>query len=347
MGIYQKQRELGNTKPILNWLYLGMAMIFIMVLIGGITRLTDSGLSMVDWKPIMGSLPPLNKQQWADAFEQYKNSPQFKEHNYHFELANFKSIFWWEYIHRLWGRIIGLVFILPFLWFLVRKKLSKPLIARLVVVLLLGSFQGFMGWYMVKSGLVDVPRVSHFRLAAHLLTAFLSISYIYWISLELAHERGNRYTGLTNFKRWNIALLVLVVLQITYGAFVAGKDAGLMHNTWPKMDGYFIHPAATALDSLWESATYNSSMIQFIHRSLAIVLFVFVLSLVWEAAKRKIGGALRSTYKIMGFVVLIQFLLGVFTLLFRVPISLALLHQLGALVLLLSTLRALYLNYKV
>lgn len=342
MGVYEKQREIGYYKPILNWLYVGIAMVFIMVMIGGITRLTDSGLSMVDWNPIMGSIPPLNDADWQEAFEKYKSSPQFKEHNYHFEIEDFKQIFWWEFIHRFWGRLIGIVFILPFLWFLVRKKLSKPLMFRLLLVLVLGGSQGLLGWFMVKSGLIDVPRVSHFRLAAHLMTAFLTMSVIYWIALELKHEKPKASLSLKSFKQWNIALLVMLSLQIMYGAFVAGKDAGLMHNTWPKMDGYYIHPVATALDSIWESITYNSSMIQFIHRSLAILLFVFVLSIKWESAKKKITGSLNGAYSVLAAVVVLQFILGVFTLLFKVPISLAVIHQLGALVLLLATLRAMY-----
>ncbi|MGB0431699.1 MAG: COX15/CtaA family protein [Bacteroidia bacterium] len=342
MGVYQKQRELNYYKPIIKWLYLGIIMVFIMVMIGGITRLTDSGLSMVDWKPIMGTLPPLNQTEWIDAFDQYKNSPQFKDHNYHFELSDFKQIYFWEYVHRVFGRLIGLVFIIPFLWFLIRKKLSKPLLWRLILILTLGSAQGFLGWFMVKSGLIDIPEVSHFRLAAHLITAFVTMTVIYWVTLELKYQVPKTILNLKSFKRWNFALLAMVLVQILYGAFVAGKDAGLMHNTWPLMNGHFVHPAVMAIDSFWYSIGHNKSTLQFIHRSLAIVIFVFVISLKIEALKKSLTPWLQNSYTLIAVVVLIQFLLGIFTLIYKVPISIAVLHQLGALVLLLGTVRTIY-----
>ena len=342
MGIYQEQRALGSNRPILNWLYLGIVMVFVMVAIGGITRLTDSGLSMVDWRPIMGSLPPMNAEDWAVAFEKYKNSPQFKEHNYHFVLEDFKSIFWWEYIHRAFGRLIGLVFFIPFIGFLVMKRISRPLFFRLLLVLFLGSFQGVLGWYMVKSGLSDVPRVSHFRLAAHLLTAFATISYMFWVSLSIRYERSIPNDNLRPFKRWTMALLIITSFQILYGAFVAGKDAGMMHNTWPFMDGHYIHPAALALDSIWESLTFNSSMIQFVHRTLAIIVLVFTLSVYIEALKKSVKKPLLQSYQWLSWMVMAQFGLGLFTLLYRVPLVLAIAHQFGALVFLLLTVRALF-----
>lgn len=342
MGVYQKQQLIGNNRALISWLYLGMVMVFVMVAIGGITRLTDSGLSMVDWRPIMGSLPPMNAEEWHRVFEQYKASPQFKEHNYHFELTDFKKIFWWEYIHRAFGRLIGLVFFLPFLWFVITKKLSRPLFIRLLIVLFLGGFQGILGWYMVKSGLNDVPRVSHFRLAAHLLTAFATISYLYWVTLSIRYERFAIKDRIRPFRRWSIALLIFTSFQILYGAFVAGKDAGMMHNTWPLMDGHYIHPAAIALDSVWESLTYNSSMIQFVHRTLAIIVLVFALSIYIEAIKKKVGAELLKSYQWVAWMVIAQFGLGLITLLFRVPLVAAVAHQFGALVFLLLVVRSLF-----
>lgn len=342
MGVYEKQRTIGSNKAILNWLYLGIAMVFVMVAIGGITRLTDSGLSMVDWRPIMGSLPPMSAEDWNVAFEKYKSSPQFKEHNYHFEILDFKSIFWWEYIHRAFGRLIGVVFFFPFLWFLVTRKISRPLFLRLLLVLFLGGFQGVLGWYMVKSGLSEVPRVSHFRLAAHLLTAFATISYMFWVSLELRYERSAIDAQIIPFKRWTVALFLLTGLQILYGAFVAGKDAGMMHNTWPFMDGYYIHPAALALDSIWESLTFNSSMIQFVHRTLAIIVLFFSLSIYLEGIKKTVQKPLLQTYQWISWMVIAQFGLGLLTLLYRVPLVTAVAHQFGALVLLLLLVRALF-----
>jgi len=344
MGVYKEQQSIGANKAIVTWLWTGVVMIFLMVAIGGITRLTESGLSIVDWKPLMGTLPPLSEADWQETFNLYKQSPQFKEQNSHFALGDFKRIFWWEYIHRVFGRLIGLVFFIPFIYFLIKKQLSRALVKRLLIVMLLGAMQALLGWYMVKSGLIDVPRVSHFRLAAHLITAFATISYLYWVILELQYEKKSVLPDYRRFSGWAISLLIMLVIQIVYGAFVAGKDAGLIHNTWPYMDGYFIHPAATAMDSFWESMSYSSSMIQYIHRTLAILVFTFVLSLKWEAVKRKAHSLLNKTYTFMAIVVVLQFVLGVLTLLMKVPITLAVLHQAGALVLLLLVIRANYLN---
>lgn len=344
MGVYQRQQQIGANKALITWLSTGLIMTFLIVVIGGITRLTESGLSMVDWRPIMGSLPPMSAEAWEAAFEKYKSSPQFQELNYHFEMADFKSIFWWEYIHRAFARLISLVFMIPFLIFLVARKVSGPLLIRLLVILVLGGTQGLIGWYMVKSGLIDVPRVSHFRLAAHLMTAFTTISYIYWVILELKYDKETLSAKMKPFRRWSVALLVMVGLQIMYGAFVAGKDAGLMHNTWPLMNGYFVHPSAVSLDTLWENMLFHSSMIQFVHRTLAILVFVFVWALKWEAVKRKLEGPIHKAFTYMAWVVTAQFVLGVGTLLMRVPISLAVLHQFGALMLLLLVVRALFLS---
>lgn len=342
MGVYQRQQIIGANKALITWLTTGLVMTFLIVVIGGITRLTESGLSMVDWRPIMGSLPPLNAEAWNIAFDKYKSSPQFLEHNSHFELADFKSIFWWEYIHRAFARFISLVFMIPFLIFLATRKVSTPLLVRLLVILVLGGTQGLIGWYMVKSGLIDVPRVSHFRLAAHLLTAFTTISYIYWVILELKYEKEVLHEKMKPFKKWSVALLLMVFFQIMYGAFVAGKDAGLIHSTWPLMDGHFIHPSTLSFDALWENLLFNSSMIQFVHRTLAILVFVFVWALKWEAVKRKLSGTVHKTFTQMAWVVTAQFVLGVGTLLLKVPISLAVLHQFGALVLLLLVVRSLF-----
>jgi len=342
MGVYARQQSIGANKALIAWLYTGLIMTFLIVVIGGITRLTESGLSMVDWRPIMGSIPPLSAEEWQQTFEKYKSSPQFQEHNFDFELADFKSIFWWEYIHRAFARLISIVFMIPFLLFLVGRKISLPLFFRLLLVLFLGGAQGLIGWYMVKSGLIDVPRVSHFRLAAHLLTAFTTIGYIYWVVLELKHQKAPLTTAMKPFRKWSLALLILVGLQIMYGAFVAGKDAGLIHTTWPLMDGHFIHPSSVSLSSFWENLTFNSSMIQFVHRTLAILVFVFAWALKWEASKRNLKGALNKTYTLIAGMVSLQFILGVLTLIMKVPILLAILHQFGALVVLLLVIRSFF-----
>jgi cytochrome c oxidase assembly protein subunit 15 len=347
MDIYQKQVARHFVKPLRAWLWTGMVMVLAMVAIGGITRLTDSGLSMVDWKPIMGAVPPLGQAEWNHAFEQYKGSPQYRELNPHFELADFKRIFWWEYIHRLFGRIIGLVFMLPFGWFLLRGRLSAGMVWRLSILLMLGAAQGLLGWYMVKSGLVQVPRVSHFRLAAHLLTALAAALYIKWLLSELKPvEPLGKWVKIIPFARWNVGLFLLVVLQIAYGAFVAGKDAGHIHNTWPLMDGSFLLAAATGLQPFWLNLLQNNSMLQFIHRSLAIVLLVFVLSLWWESAKRHMPALVIRQYGLLCLAVIGQFILGVITLLLKVPLVTALAHQLLAAVVLLQVVNLLHVSLR-
>lgn len=332
-------------KSVKNWLFIGIIMIFIMVMIGGITRLTESGLSIVDWNPIMGSIPPLNDTDWQTTFEKYKTSPQYIELNNHFGLAEFKSIFWWEFIHRQWGRLIGMVFFIPFIIFLIKKKISKKLLPKLLIVMFLGAFQGFLGWYMVKSGLVNEPRVSHYRLAAHLLTAFLTISYIFWIILEHS-PKSKDSVYLSNFKSWSVSFLILLTVQILYGAFVAGLDAGTIFNTWPLMDGSFIHSSVTIMKPLWHNFIENRAGIQFVHRSLAILVAVYAFSMWFKARNEKMGKQQKKAVKIVATLVVFQFALGVFTLIFAVPISLGVLHQLGALLLLLASLYQLFLFKK-
>jgi cytochrome c oxidase assembly protein subunit 15 len=230
-----------DHKYVIYWLLSGCALIFLMVVIGGITRLTHSGLSISNYKLISGAIPPMNQTEWEAAFDLYKQYPEYQKLNYHFTLEDFKSIFFWEWLHRLIGRVIGLVFIIPFLYFLVRKQLTKPTLLKSIILLALGAFQGFMGWYMVKSGLVDRPDVSHFRLAAHLSTAFITFAYSFWVALDLIfpNRKEIQYKGLRNL----IAVtLVILMVQIVWGAFVAGLDAGFIHNFWPTMsEGHWIH----------------------------------------------------------------------------------------------------------
>ncbi|MCL4163044.1 UNVERIFIED_CONTAM: hypothetical protein GTU68_039795, partial [Idotea baltica] len=204
-----------------------------MVIVGGITRLTHSGLSISNYKLISGTIPPMNEVEWNAAFDLYKQYPEYQKLNTHFTLEEFKDIYFWEWIHRVIGRFIGLVFILPFLYFLIRKQLSKSTIKKSVILLILGGFQGFLGWYMVKSGLVDRPDVSHYRLAAHLTTAFLTFAYTFWVALDLMFPNKRVVDKkLRNFIRLG---LVVLIIQIIYGAFVAGLDAGWIHNHWPLM----------------------------------------------------------------------------------------------------------------
>ncbi len=331
-----------GRKIIIAWLFTGCALIFLMVIVGGITRLTGSGLSITQWKIVTGTFPPLNDEQWQQEFFHYQQSPQYRLINAHFTIDDFKSIYWWEYIHRLIGRIIGLVFIFPFILFVNKKWIDRKLLYKLLFIFFLGGLQGFLGWYMVASGLVNNPHVSHFRLAAHLFTAFLTFAYTFWVALDLIHLKDKSITPKTikQNKAWRIstAILLVLTLQIIYGAFVAGLKAGHIYNTWPKMGDEWVAESVTFAfekDGI-QSLFNNLATVQFVHRSIAIVLFLMVAYL-WVKSSANawlLSKAQRSSINTALGVVAFQFLLGVFTLLFNVPIWLGVLHQAGAFVLL-------------
>lgn len=332
---------MNNNKPIIIWLLTGCFLIASMVVIGGITRLTGSGLSITKWKIITGTLPPLNEAQWMQEFEEYKQSPQFQKINSHFELADFKNIYWWEYIHRLVGRSIGIVFLIPFLFFLLKKKLQRSLIPKLVVVFLLGGLQGFIGWYMVKSGLVDNPFVAHYRLALHLITAFITYGYTLWIALSLTTpsfghpslKEGGEQTTERFVRNFSVVILLTVVLQIVYGAFVAGTKAGFIYNTFPLMGSSFIPPAMGILEPAWLNLFENITTLQFIHRGIAYLLSVLVVILWVYSLLNKQRIILHKAIQLMMLIVLFQVVLGIITVLnlhFH-PVLLGSLHQFGAL----------------
>jgi len=329
-------RERNGNRVIIIWLFTGCALVAAMVVIGGITRLTHSGLSMVNWNLIMGSIPPLNEQQWQETFELYKTSPEYQKVNYHFALDDFKSIFWWEYIHRLLGRLIGLVFLIPFGYFLIRRKINKTLMIKLLVILSMGAFQGFLGWFMVKSGLIDRPAVSHYRLAAHLITALLLFAYIFWVALDLIYPVKLKAAGqVKTLRNFTIFFLALLGVQLIYGAFVAGLKAGLIMNTFPKMGGQWVHVSmGKALDEMGIAAfTEHIVIVQFIHRYLGKILFVLAIWLWWRF--RKITEHyIKHALNILAGSVALQFLLGVLTLIYVVPVWLGVLHQFTAIVLL-------------
>lgn len=305
-----------------------------MVIVGGITRLTHSGLSISNYKLISGTIPPMNETEWNEAFELYKQYPEYQKLNNHFTLEEFKDIYFWEWIHRVIGRFIGLVFIFPFIYFLIRKQLSKPTIKKSIVLLLMGGFQGFLGWYMVKSGLVDRPDVSHYRLAAHLTTAFLTFAYTFWVALDLMFpNKKNVDTKLRNFIRIG---LVILIIQIIYGAFVAGLDAGWIHNHWPFMsEGKLIHETVyTEQNPTYLNFLEGKSGVQFVHRTLAYVVVIFILSIWYKATRNDISKWQSKGVNSLLIVVGIQFLLGVLTLLLAVPVWLGVLHQVVAFILL-------------
>ena len=329
-----------ENKSIIIWLLSGCSLIFLMVVIGGITRLTHSGLSMSTWSLIGGSIPPLNTNEWIDAFNIYKTTPEFLKINSHFTLSDFKSIFFWEYLHRMIGRLLGLVFVIPFAYFLIKKKLSKKLINQSIILFFLGGLQGGIGWWMVKSGLVNNPDVSHYRLAVHLITAFLTCAFTFWVALPLIFTDKNK----ENFKlfRLTFLLLILVIIQIIYGAFVAGLDAGRGFNSWPKMGEKWIADAVYQLEPFWKNLIESPYGIQFIHRTLALIIVAFVLYIWFYSKKENICSLQQKSLNILLGVVTIQTLLGIFTLILFVPISLALTHQIVAFFLLISVVFSLF-----
>lgn len=323
-------------KPVIIWLFTGAILVFIMTAIGGITRLTESGLSMVDWNLIMGAVPPLSEEAWQETFEQYQQFPEYKITHSHFELDDFKSIFFWEYLHRLFGRLIGLVFIIPFIIFIRKGLIKGKLLKQLTFLLGMGAFQGFLGWYMVSSGLVHEPRVSHFRLAAHLSTAFFTISYSVWLALGLMQKEDSKPTITPQLQKLTWISLVTLAVQIIFGAFVAGKDAGVIHNFWPNMNpGEFISPEVFS-GSFLDTIINNPSGIQFAHRYIAYIVVIMVLAIWYKSRDTIIDTETKKRYNIILGIVVFQFIIGVLTLLMQVPLSLGLIHQLGALLLLLS-----------
>jgi cytochrome c oxidase assembly protein subunit 15 len=327
-----------NYRSIVIWLIIVCVMVFAMVMIGGITRLTDSGLSMVDWRPLVGAIPPLNEIEWLKVFNDYKSYPEYQKINHGMTLSEFKSIFFWEYFHRLWGRLIGLVFFLPFLYFWLRGYLSKQLKVKLVIALVLGGSQGVLGWYMVKSGLIDRPDVSHFRLAAHLGLAFLIIGYISWIIFGITNRDLIKESNSKVYKLL-VAFSVLLCFQIIYGAFVAGLDAGVGYNTFPKMGRSWIPSAVLSYPSILQDFLENRVMIQFVHRVGGWLILIF--SFIFMFQKRKVES--KSHAKSLGLIVgmiYLQFALGVITIVYSIPLSAALLHQLGACILVILTVNA-------
>ena len=334
---------LRERRPLIRWLSVVGALILLMVLIGGITRLTGSGLSMVDWRPLMGAIPPLNDAEWQEVFHKYQQYPEYKLVNHRMTLPEFKRIFFWEYLHRLLGRAVGIVFLLPWLYFISRRKIPPGYNARFAGLFALGAAQGLMGWYMVKSGLVDVPNVSHYRLAAHLALAFASLALTFWFILRLRDVRPEKTTSTPRtLRKLSIGFTGLVCAQIIWGAFTAGLDAGFGHNTFPLMGGEVIPRGMWLLDPAWANIFDNNITVQFIHRTLGWLVFFSGIGLAIYARKATLPTRAKRALNLIVSLALAQFGLGVATLLTVVALPLAVLHQLGAAALLLS---ALHLNY--
>ncbi|MCW8963418.1 MAG: COX15/CtaA family protein [Gammaproteobacteria bacterium] len=324
-----------DEKSIAIWLLICCATIFGMVVLGGVTRLTGSGLSMVQWAPIMGVLPPLGEVEWQETFELYKQFPEYQKKNFHMTVDDFKSIFWFEYAHRILGRLIGLMFFIPMVYFIAMKKVSKSLLPKLIAMFVLGGLQGLMGWYMVKSGLVNDPHVSQYRLTAHLGLAFLVYAYLFWVAMSLLFPRQNQTTSATSGNIWLFSWLLLAMVFTTAmsGGFVAGLKAGFAYNTFPLMGGQWIPEGIMALEPAWKNVFENVATVQFQHRVLAISLF-FIIPIFWYLAKgRTSGGRLRTGLHLLLAMLIIQVILGISTLLMHVPVALAAAHQGGALLL--------------
>ena len=324
----------SRTAPraVARWLVVVAAMVFAMVVVGGITRLTESGLSMVRWEPIRGIVPPLNAADWAAEFAAYRASPEGATVNRNIDLAEFKAIYFWEYAHRLLGRLIGLVFALPLAWFALRRMIPAGYGARLAILFALGGLQGAIGWWMVASGLVDRPEVSHLRLSVHLLTALLILALAAWTALDLFAQARDPDAPRARLSGPAAAVLGLLSLQILFGAWIAGLDAGHAFNTWPLMGDRLYPEGAPVLDPLLRNLRDNPLTVQFVHRWLGIAVAAAVLAYAWRASRM---GAARPAW-ITGGLVLAQVAGGIATLLSGVQLHLAVAHQANAALVLLA-----------
>lgn len=317
-------RSDDRLRPVRIWLYCIALMVLAMVVVGGATRLTESGLSITEWKPISGILPPLSDADWQKEFDAYRLIPQGVQ-NAWMGIEDFKFIFWWEWAHRFLGRVIGFVFAVPFLVFLVQRRFNWNLAAPLAGLFVLGGFQGFLGWWMVSSGLSELTSVSQYRLAAHLFAASLLFLALIWVARRLSPLPASTASQRQMWPMW--LLLVLVELQIVAGAFVAGLDAGMGYNTWPLMDGALIPEGLGAMDPAWRNMFENTLTVQFNHRIIAYVVVAFVALLIWRQASRGGFGGVHGWLPRVGLLVLLQVGMGIATLVHMVPISLALGHQ--------------------
>jgi cytochrome c oxidase assembly protein subunit 15 len=330
-----------STRSIARWLFLCCAMIMVILVLGGVTRLTHSGLSIVQWKPVAGILPPLSQTEWEETFRQYQQFPEYQKLNQNMTLDGFKSIFWLEFFHRVWGRLLGLVFFLPFLYFLIKGRISETLLPRLFGIFILGGAQGLMGWYMVKSGLVDRPDVSQYRLTAHLGLAFLIYGYIFWTAMGILRPRASA-PDLPLLRRSAKALTALIAITVLSGGFVAGLDAGFAYNTFPLMGGRFIPEGLFLLEPPLRNIFENITTVQFDHRLLAIGVFLAATLLWGYSLVVSVPARTRMAFHGLFAAAVLQMALGISTLVWVVPVSLGAAHQAGALVLFTAALWAVF-----
>ena len=344
-----------SSRPVAIWLLVGVALIMIQVLLGGITRLTGSGLSITEWKPIMGTLPPMNEQDWNIAFEKYKQIAQYKYINSHFTLSDFKSIFFWEWFHRLWARLIAVAFAIPFIIFLIQKRFKKEMVKPMLILFLLGALQGLIGWIMVQSGLEDseLLYVSHYKLAIHFILALGLLCYALWFALDLLVPKEQIMVN-KPLKQFTIWLLVLLTIQLIYGAFMAGIKAAPAAPTWPLLNGRWfpenIHSFGDRTFRGLSFLTDHPLVVHFIHRNLAYLILILI-GIWWWRSKKVTGTKLfDQTRSIPLQIVLLQLLLGIFTLLNvtdqKFFLWLAVAHQFVAMLLLLSLVWMIYIIRK-
>ncbi len=337
--MYTVNPKINNQLSI--WLISMFIIISIMIVVGGLTRLTDSGLSITEWQLFSGLLPPLNQNDWILYFNLYKEIPEFKLQNFNMTLQEFKVIFWWEWAHRFLGRLIGLCYLIPLIYFSFKVKISK--ILDLYFIFFLICFQGFIGWYMVSSGLVDRVDVSHFRLSIHLLIAFLILSLIFWNYLKFQNYKyiSDGINSIIPF-----IFLVLILIQIVIGAFVSGMDAGKIYNSWPLMGGTYF-PNDNKIENLFKlSAFSDPSLAQFIHRNLAYVIGSFYLLIFFKVYKNKINKLYRSV-NVLGFFIILQIILGIFTIILGAQIYIAAVHQVSSIFLVTSSIYFFFINTRI
>ena len=323
-------RDAARDRRVAAWLFFCCALVFAMVVVGGVTRLTHSGLSIVEWEPIVGTLPPMSDAQWQQTFERYQLTPEYQLVNKGMGLEEFKLIFWWEYWHRLLGRLIGVAFLLPFLWFLVRRDIPPSHAWKYLAIFVLGGLQGVMGWYMVKSGLVDDPRVSQFRLTAHLGLALAIFWAMFWVALSLVAPR-RASPAQPSLRKWANGMVVLIFVMILSGGFVAGIRAGFAYNTFPLMNGQFVPPEILSLEPIWRNFFWNMATVQFDHRIIAW-LIAFLVPVLWAKLRRADEAPSRARWggHLLLSLVFAQVALGIATLVNVVPLPLAAMHQAGA-----------------
>lgn len=341
---YDSETHRAPTRAVGLWLLGCCAMVLAMAVIGAITRLTESGLSIMEWAPVTGVLPPLSEAEWERVFALYRQIPEYQQQNAGMSLDAFKTIFWWEYIHRLWGRLIGVVFALPLIWFWWRGRIDRALGKKLVFAFLLGAAQGGLGWFMVASGFAERTDVSQYRLTAHLLLALAIYGYLFWLALTVLWPRVERShdAAAVILRRALLGLLALVALTIASGGFVAGLNAGLTYNSFPLMDGNLIPRGYGDLSPWIVNLFENIAAVQFNHRILAVTTVTGALALWLWSLSRDIAPAAHGGFAALAILALIQLALGITTLLLVVPVTLGALHQAGAILVLTATIWTLY-----